>query len=845
MKKKMGTNISKDGILNAKEEKTNDQKETLKKYMAINQKNSTFLGYFVVSLATIIIIIYIPLFIKKLKYLSQNKIFLINFLNYHMHTLILDEIILRVLWMQILSNNLQSETIDKGFNNSFNLYSSYIELQIYDYNAFYIQFNQFFTSKLSNRDLTFFQDIQKPINYKIPDRNGKKIEISIPMKNIHIPIILHPIQEVGKIQIYYNISDYYFNETMINNSGYSYDDFYYASYGYIGFLINFQTEYKFNNIETFNQFILKIILEETNNEKIISNILFINISIFAAYNFFCWYIFYSQSTQLFARYFVSHTQLRFFNNYLLKKTILIYEYIDNNSYGYKIQKAISEIEFENEFEQVLTIRNICSGQIDNYKFIKIRPLTVKYNSSQTNILDINNNESKVKGEESSKELLSIIKKKKTNQKFQKQLSIPAVQNPTNSINKNAKIKNEKMKHSSIFLNVKNLEENTKRSNKELIKIKEKSNKKLVNTSRSNISHSTFQSSINLLNNTPNSKGILLNNNINVNNNNNNKNNQSEQIGHRLLSKPLLYIGLFIFLIFLSITLIIIGFIHFEVSFDTRKTFRKVSSVINCIFLEQKFLKELLMNFQTSILLNEVFTFEFQGNEFISSCKELNSIYDNEIHVHEIFLETSICFPNIKKGVDDLTQGKAPSVLKRIINFQNQIDSKNFCETLSETSLSIKNNKLVKELKIAQNISKEEILDDCVRIGGDLNKEGLSTVITGIYTTLNSLYNDFKENKNRNEEYNYQLINEPNLLMFQIEYNQIFTRISICYYVLAHQDIMSFYKSVVKNESIFFFVEIVLMFLGIIVYFYFVVLYGREINTVDFFNKCTLHMILFK
>ena len=84
-----------------------------------------------------------------------------------MHTLILDEIILRVLWMQILSNNLQSETIDKGFNNSFNLYSSFIELQIYDYNAFYIQFNQFFTSKLSNRDLTFFQDIQKPINYKI------------------------------------------------------------------------------------------------------------------------------------------------------------------------------------------------------------------------------------------------------------------------------------------------------------------------------------------------------------------------------------------------------------------------------------------------------------------------------------------------------------------------------------------------------------------------------------------------------------------------------------------------------------------------------------------------------
>ena len=82
-------------------------------------------------------------------------------------------------------------------------------------------------------------------------------------------------------------------------------------------------------------------------------------------------------------------------------------------------------------------------------------------------------------------------------------------------------------------------------------------------------------------------------------------------------------------------------------------------------------------------------------------------------------------------------------------------------------------------------------------------------------------------------------------MFQVEHFYILSRIPLCYYVLGNKDIISTYYSVIENETIFLIIEVALMSLGIIVYVYFVILYGREISSVDFFNKSVLHMIIFK
>lgn len=318
-----------------------------------------------------------------------------------MYTNILDDIILRVLWMQIQGNNLQNQIIDNGFNNSFDYHLSYIENEIYDFNAYFLDFNQFVNSNLLQKTPVFHEINFKKYPYIVPDRNGKKLITSIEMKNLHIPVLLHPIQQNGKIKIYYNNSEYYFNESLVEESGLSYDDYYYTSLGYIGFLINFQTGYKFFNSETSHLFNSKVFKIENQKLNKITNILLIMLCIFAGYNFVCWYIFYSQTTHLFSRYLVIHTQLRFFNNYLLKKTIIIYEYIDNNYYNYNISSEISDIEFENDIEQIKIIKNICSGNIENYKLIKIRPLTIKFNPTQ---IKISINDLSSRKEEKSKEI---------------------------------------------------------------------------------------------------------------------------------------------------------------------------------------------------------------------------------------------------------------------------------------------------------------------------------------------------------------------------------------------------------------------------------------------------------
>ena len=92
----------------------------------------------------------------------------------------------------------------------------------------------------------------------------------------------------------------------------------------------------------------------------------------------CFFLFYFQTQKLFARYFIAFTQLRFFNNYLHKKTVLIYEFIDNNQKNSKAKELLFKLEFENDLEQVSTIKYIMSDKIEHFKQIKVKSLSIKY-----------------------------------------------------------------------------------------------------------------------------------------------------------------------------------------------------------------------------------------------------------------------------------------------------------------------------------------------------------------------------------------------------------------------------------------------------------------------------------
>ena len=115
----------------------------------------------------------------------------------------------------------------------------------------------------------------------------------------------------------------------------------------------------------------------------------------------------------------------------------------------------------------------------------------------------------------------------------------------------------------------------------------------------------------------------------------------------------------------------------------------------------------------------------------------------------------------------------------------------------------------------------------------------------MYTTLNTLYNEFKNNSNRTPEYNIEMLNNDNFVMMQLETYYIFSKMSICYYLIMNIDMENAHKSALTDETLLLLSQFVLIIITISVYVYNVIKYGTEIYSVIFFNKCILHMILFK
>jgi hypothetical protein len=115
----------------------------------------------------------------------------------------------------------------------------------------------------------------------------------------------------------------------------------------------------------------------------------------------------------------------------------------------------------------------------------------------------------------------------------------------------------------------------------------------------------------------------------------------------------------------------------------------------------------------------------------------------------------------------------------------------------------------------------------------------------MYNTLNILYNEFKDKENRTAKYNIQMLNDDNFVMMQLETYYIFSKMSICYYLIMNIDLENAHHLALRDEFIFLFIQLLIIIIAISIYLYNVIKYGTEIMLVQFFNKCILHMILFK
>ena len=810
-----------DNILNVNELNNANDNIDVNRYFLI--KNDNFIiRYLASALSFIFPIFFLAFMIYKLRSLADQENYFRGHINFEMVGLTLMDVLSKVIYMQIQGNNLQPKIMENYFNNTFEFHSEKLIKRIYDYNSFYIKFYQFYTGRVVGTDPYFFNLYEKEVLYKIPDLLGNKIETIAQMASIHLTELLSVTILNGPIPIYYNNSEYYYTQDMVKKVNITPLDYYYCASGYVGFLVNFLASYKYYNNEITNYYGTKALDWKISSQRGITRNIIILISAFICYILICFFIFYFQSQKLFARYFISFTQLRFFNDYLYKKTILIYDVIDNHQTNSKIKQVLSKLEFENENEQITTVNYIISGKIENFKQIKIKSYSIKYKIPYDEMISETEEKKSLKKNETTI-IASLLKGnsiKSINSPIKNHISIsipnstkrishiePRYQNSDNLLTKFIKDKNRKKSKGKTTIITRNL---------------------TSNTTRTNITNTTFTSSINLMNNINNKEIIPMG-----------------MIGNRLLSKPIIYLHLFLTLFILGIILINITIIYYFHSLSLVDSFITIMSTFRSLFAEIKFPNEMLLDFLMSILRNEEFYTIYESTPYSEICGQLKSQYYEGVTRHEMFLELSQCWPEFKPTVDTLILGVADKKMKNLINFQHNTEGSFFCENYASFLSKNKNDKRLNDIKLLEDLTYESILNECKNIGHGLNNEGFQTVLVSMYNTLNILYNEFKNKKNRTAEYNIKILNNDNFVMMQLETYYIFSKMSICYYLIMNIDMENAHISALRDETIFLFAQLFIIIIAISIYLYNIIKYGNEIISVQFFNKCILHMILFK
>ena len=825
-----------DGILNLKESGNTNDKKDFKKYLIIKE-DRYFIRYLVLILSLVFPIVFIMMIKYKLDSLSDQENYFRGHINFEMVGLTLMDVLSKVFYMQFQGNNLQPDKLEE-FNNSFYYHNEQLLNRIYDYNSFFIKFYQFYTGKIVGTNPYFFDLYEKAVTYKVPDQLGFKTEITAQMASIHLTELLNSVSIFGPIPIYYNQTDYYYNSEMVSKSNLTPLDYYYCANGYVGFLVNFLASYKYYNNEITNYYGTYALNTKISSQKGISSLIIVIVIVFIVFCLISFFIFYLQTQKLFARYFISFTQIRFFNVYLYKKTSIIYDIIDNHEKNSKVKKLLSRLKFENEYEQITTVRHIISGKVDKFKQIKIKPLPINYIPPKPDTEEIENEIIEMEKKQNPRtSIISTMLKRNTLRNMNQSRFSMVLQNYSSK--RISQIVQPQKRSESLISSFGNYENGNLNNsliskNNGIVSNRLSTNNNNNNniTARTNRTSSTITSSVNLMNST---SKISLDN-----------NNQSNGMsGNKLLDKPILYCGLFLTLILLGVVLIILGGIYYHYSFGLVNSFVSIMTTFRSLFAEIKFLHEMELDFLMSILRNEEFTTIYESTPYSYICGDLENQYKEGINFHEMFLELSGCFPSFKPIVDTLILGTSDKKMANLIKFQEETEGKNFCENYAKFLFNNKNDFRLNDIKLIKNVTYESLYNECKNIGNGLNNEGFQTVIISLYTTLNTLYSNFKDNENRTEAYNIGILNDKDFIMLQLETYYLFSKMSICYYLIMNKDMEYAHEIALKLETILLCLQLIIILSAITIYFYNVIKYSAEVSSIDFFNKCILHMILFK
>ena len=123
------------------------------------------------------------------------------------------QIQIKVLLMAFVANGLQKDSIDNGYNNTWEYNHNQLYLRFNDYIVYYRKYNEFKTSNKNVREN--IENNAKIRTFILPSYNGEKIKKDLELFNEDVHIILIPMTELYPLHLYYNIIDYYFNKSFL------------------------------------------------------------------------------------------------------------------------------------------------------------------------------------------------------------------------------------------------------------------------------------------------------------------------------------------------------------------------------------------------------------------------------------------------------------------------------------------------------------------------------------------------------------------------------------------------------------------------------------------------------
>ena len=711
--------------------------------------------YYLIIIWILFIIIVIILGIIIVHFSNEHSKKITNLTNILINSLmtrnILYSFITSLLSLQYIANGLHNDTIiDNGFTNTISYHKNKIYDRVKDFLYFFKSFEKDEKLLCDYNEIDIINIFFEELDYlSIKSQNFTvKHSLNSILSNTHLnafEVISSDIESFS-----FNVSyDTIFERTLLDKSAFF--QFVFDNYFCNG-------KYTWDEIDNL---IYHHIKSQTNEILIIIYLITIINGLIIGFGFIFEIFFFSKIyNQIFAKYYLNYNYIQFFSNLLLKKAILIKDFISNTDIENLYKFSLEKISFED---------NINDNKQFKVNYIRINnniPIIIKpYPINESISIEKNN---------------LLLNKKKT-EKFLPEAKESLIRNDIDPLILQIPSVNFKNNMTKSLTNT-------------TLRMKEKSNssekkKKIKNSFFKNYKMNFLPSkkkSTNLLNQRQSqsqsqSHSISQTSSLNLIQDLNKINTKKD------LKKPQQYI---IYIIFFSISIILLGIFLFFFALIIKKTFNTkiiFTYVIKNLIETISNAQEIFNIYAIMLLKGDIIIFKYKSHGYLNLYKELD--YINKLEEHNILEEAFEKYDLFNLKINAFLS-KNKHLFKSLNSYFISENSPNGCEFYINYYNDNKNNSYFSFFLNAFNFNSSELIEQCINISYGINLHGISQATQSYLSEIRIKYNEFKLDFNK-EKNLMKRVNDNKFIGLWMEINLIYDKIIINFIISWFEDLRNF------------------------------------------------------